>query len=187
LNHKVSCFLFYNENNFLGTIAKGLKTVFVNRENRDDKNSVLQSIQERANLIKEGKSYPQILVFPEGTTTNGDYIISFKKGAFFTHFPVQIVCLKYKKRYFNVAYDVLDYYVYLLVFLQLKNELEVIILDVYYPSEDEKNWEVFAQNVKTVMVKALNVQSSNSGFEDQKEYYQRVRMALQKKNQKKEN
>ena len=168
-------------NYFLGTIAKGLQSVFVARDNRDDKNSVLHSIEERTKLIQEGKLYPQIIIFPEGTTTNGKYLISFKKGAFFTKSPVQVVCLKYKKRYFSVAYDVLDTYVYLLVFLQLRNDLKVMIFDVYYPSEAESNWEVYAKNVKTLMMKALKVESSESGFEEQKEYYSIVRDIINKK------
>lgn len=123
------------------------------------------------------------MIFPEGTTTNGKYLISFKKGAFFTNSPLQIVCLKYKQRYFNVAYDVLDSYVFLLVFLQLKNQLKVIRFDVYYPSEAESNWELYARNVKTVMIKALKIENSESGFEEQKEYYTKIRAILNKKNE----
>jgi lysophosphatidylcholine acyltransferase / lyso-PAF acetyltransferase len=33
--------------------------------------------------------YPQILIFPEGTTTNGSALISFKNGAFYPSKPVQ--------------------------------------------------------------------------------------------------
>ena len=80
-----------------------------------------------------------------------------------------------------MAYDVLDTYVYLLVFLQLRNDLKVMIFDVYYPSEAESNWEVYAKNVKTLMMKALKVESSESGFEEQKEYYSIVRDIINKK------
>jgi lysophosphatidylcholine acyltransferase/lyso-PAF acetyltransferase len=42
----------------------------------------LNKIIERSKLIKDGKVFPPVMIFPEGTTTNGKYLISFKKGAF---------------------------------------------------------------------------------------------------------
>ena len=37
-----------------------------------------------------------MLVFPEGATTNGDYLIKFKKGPFSGLNSVQPVIIKYK-------------------------------------------------------------------------------------------
>ena len=59
----------------------------------------MELIKQRCDLIMEGKKFPSILIFPEGTTTNGKYIITFKKGAFTHMFPVKIFCLKYDTRY----------------------------------------------------------------------------------------
>ena len=41
----------------------------------------------------------------EGTTTNGDYLISFKKGAFDIKEPIKIFCFKYENRHFNPGLD----------------------------------------------------------------------------------
>jgi len=37
---------------------------------------------------KEDERYPMIAIAPEGTTSNGDQLISFKKGAFINMNPI---------------------------------------------------------------------------------------------------
>jgi len=44
-------------------------------------------------------------VIAEGTTTNGDYLIPFKTGAFIAKAPVQPVILRYPYRRFNPAWE----------------------------------------------------------------------------------
>lgn len=41
----------------------------------------------------------------EGTTTNGDYLLPFKTGAFLAKAPVQPVILRYPYKRFNAAWD----------------------------------------------------------------------------------
>jgi len=73
----------------VGVIAKGIQTLFVEREKREQKDAIMSQITQRINDLKEKPgSFPQILIYPEGTTTNGDYLISFKKGAFVNLAPV---------------------------------------------------------------------------------------------------
>lgn len=38
-----------------------------------------------------------ILLFPEGTTTNGDFLLPFKTGAFLAGLPLRPVVIKYGK------------------------------------------------------------------------------------------
>lgn len=44
---------------------------------------------------EEGPHRRPILLFPEGTTTNGDYLLPFRTGAFIAGVPVQPTILKY--------------------------------------------------------------------------------------------
>ena len=68
----------------------------------------MQLIRHRCDQIMEGKKFPSLMIFPEGTTTNGKYLISFKKGAFMNMFPIKIFCIKYDVRNFNPALDTID-------------------------------------------------------------------------------
>jgi len=88
-----------------GKSAKGLQCVFFTRENEKDRLGVLDLIKNRANNILNGRIFPPIHIFPEGTTSNGRYIIGFKKGAFEPFMPMKIYCLKYDVRNFSPSLD----------------------------------------------------------------------------------
>jgi hypothetical protein len=50
-----------------------------------------------------------IQIFPEGTTTNGEYMLRFHLGAFLTGFPVQIAAIRWHlwgscRKYSNISY-----------------------------------------------------------------------------------
>lgn len=167
---------------FIGIIAIGLQSLFVDRNNRTDKEAIISTIRERTSLIKSGKNYPKILIFPEGTTTNGKYMISFKKGAFVTMDPIKIICLKYHERTFALSYDVIgDIYCLVFPFCQFYNRLTVTEFDVFDPeylgpfTGEQKAWAVYASKVKEVMRRCLGVPNSEAGFEDKQVYYKEVR------------
>lgn len=48
--------------------------------------------------------YPRVLLFPEGTTTNGRVIISFQLGAFIPGFPIQPVVVRYPHIHFDQSW-----------------------------------------------------------------------------------
>ena len=164
----------------IGVIAVGLQSLFVNRNSRNDKDAIINTIRERTNLIKSGKNYPKILIFPEGTTTNGKYLISFKKGAFMTMNPIKIICMKYHERNFALSYDVIgDFYCLIFPFCLFYNRLTVTEFDVFDPEylglRGEDDWVVYANKVKEVMRKCLGVPNSEAGFEDKQIYYKEIK------------
>lgn len=55
--------------------------------------------------IKEGKKKLPIMIFPEGTTNNGQYLLKFKKGAFMHHNPMKVVMLMYDNKNFSPFWD----------------------------------------------------------------------------------
>lgn len=49
-------------------------------------------------MIKKGKNFPAVAMFPEGTCTNGKYLLSFKKGAFESFSPIKIFYFRFFDR-----------------------------------------------------------------------------------------
>ncbi len=62
---------------------------------------MVEQLQERA-------AHPelnQVVVFPEGTTSNGRYLTHFHRGAFVPGAPVKPVVLRYPHTQFNPAWE----------------------------------------------------------------------------------
>lgn len=81
---------------FLGTSAKGINSIFIKRKNQEDRDNASIQIEERINDFnnkKEG-AYP-LIIFPEGTTSNGKGLLTFKNGAFQNMSPITAFSLKY--------------------------------------------------------------------------------------------
>lgn len=56
--------------------------------------------------IRELEKHEKIVIFPEGTTTNGQYLIHFTRGAFEVGIPVQPTVICYPFRHFSLAFEV---------------------------------------------------------------------------------
>lgn len=61
--------------------AVGILFISQENKNKDERKNALELIKERQIQAEEGKKNP-LVIYPEGGTTNGEYIIKFKKGAF---------------------------------------------------------------------------------------------------------
>uniref|UniRef100_A0A1J3EWZ3 Lysophospholipid acyltransferase LPEAT1 n=1 Tax=Noccaea caerulescens TaxID=107243 RepID=A0A1J3EWZ3_NOCCA len=158
----------------VGLISKCLGCVFVQREAKSpDFKGVSGTVNERVREAHRNKSAPTIMLFPEGTTTNGDYLLTFKTGAFLAGTPVLPVILKYPYERFSAAWDTISgarHIVFLLC--QFVNHLEVIRLPVYYPSQEEKDDpKLYASNVRRLMATEGNLILSDLGLGDKRIYH----------------
>ncbi|ETI57519.1 hypothetical protein F442_00206 [Phytophthora nicotianae P10297] len=114
-------------------------------------------------------SQPPLLVFPEGTTSNQTVVCKFKVGSFVSGVPCQPIVLRYPYKHFDMSWPpgVSGLYLALRVLCQVYNRLEVEILPAYYPSErEQRDPQLYANNVREVMAKALGVPTTNHAFED---------------------
>lgn len=69
--------------------------IYVKRENHSSRTQTIQDILDRA---KSTFDWPQIMIFPEGTCTNGQALIEFKPGAFYPGQSVQPVLIRYPNK-----------------------------------------------------------------------------------------
>ena len=78
---------------FLGTIMRFHQMVFVKRSNKASKDSTVETIGKRA---QNGAEWGRLIIFPEGTTSNGTSLLPFRRGSFMpgSH-SIQPVIIRY--------------------------------------------------------------------------------------------
>lgn len=76
-----------------GKLMEEIDVVFVDRSAHDSRKATLNAIQDHCNQWEPGKR--PLLIFPEGTTTNGEGLVEFKKGSFIPGKPVRPVLIVY--------------------------------------------------------------------------------------------
>jgi len=140
--------------------------VLVHRSDTNSRQNTIKQISERA----EGEGWQQVLIFPEGTCTNRQCLITFRLGAFHPCVPVQPVIIRYDNNIDTITWTwegigAVRSIVYSLCQFYCKCSIEY--LDPYVPSEEEKkNPILFANNVRRVMADKLGVETTDSNYYD---------------------
>uniref|UniRef100_A0A0G4FKK9 Phospholipid/glycerol acyltransferase domain-containing protein n=1 Tax=Chromera velia CCMP2878 TaxID=1169474 RepID=A0A0G4FKK9_9ALVE len=100
---------------FVGAVVDALDCVLVERVEAADREAarrkVIQRVQDESGTFRP--SQRPLVVFPEGTSSNGLDLIPFKTGAFEALQPVTPVVLHFPFSHFNPAYEILPTSVYL--------------------------------------------------------------------------
>uniref|UniRef100_A0A4W3JVT0 Lysophosphatidylcholine acyltransferase 2 n=1 Tax=Callorhinchus milii TaxID=7868 RepID=A0A4W3JVT0_CALMI len=133
---------------FFGSCLRCIQPVLVSRLDPDSKKKTVEEITKRA--TSQGK-WPQLLIFPEGTCTNGTCLITFKSGAFIPGVPVQPVVIRYPNR---IVSCLVSFYF---------NSF----LPVHVPTQAEiKDCFMFANRVRATMATHLELPVTDHTFED---------------------
>lgn len=146
----------------IGALLEFNQSVLVNRKDPESRKNAVAQLNER---LSSNGYWPQMLMFPEGTTTNGQELIKFKRGAFLAGVPVQPVLLRYPNQLDTVRWTYkgttwLETMWYTTT--QPYTNVTVEFLPVYNPSEEEKNdSNLYADNVQKLMAAALGVPATD--------------------------
>uniref|UniRef100_A0A8P4K673 Lysophosphatidylcholine acyltransferase 1 n=1 Tax=Dicentrarchus labrax TaxID=13489 RepID=A0A8P4K673_DICLA len=147
-----------------GTLISYIRPVFVFRSDQDSRRKTVEEIKRRA---RSGGEWPQIMIFPEGTCTNRSGLILFKAGAFIPGLPVQPVVLRYPNKLTKQILLSSRFKILWLTLCQPHNPMEIEYLPIYTPSDEEKeNPALFADNVRKLMAKALQLPLTDLSFDD---------------------
>ncbi|CAI9771428.1 unnamed protein product [Fraxinus pennsylvanica] len=158
----------------IGLISKCLGCIYVQRESKSSNfKGVSGVVNDRIWEAHQNKFAPKMMLFPEGTTTNGDYILPFKTGAFLAKAPVLPVILRYPYQRFSPAWDSMSGARHVLLLLcQFVNYMEVTQLPVYYPSQQEKDDpKLYAENVRRLMAHEGNLILTDIGLAEKRVYH----------------
>ena len=77
-----------------GSLGPILQCILLDRTNKKERENVLSLIVERIAQANKGEM-PGLCMYPEGTTSNGEQLLTFKKGAFYGQHPMKVTCIKY--------------------------------------------------------------------------------------------
>ncbi|MFS7911614.1 putative plasmalogen synthase [Helianthus anomalus] len=168
----------------VGLISKCLGCVYVQRESKSSSTKGVSAVvNERIQEAHKDKSAPMMMLFPEGTTTNGDYILPFKTGAFLAKTPVLPVILKYPYERFSPAWESISGARHVILLLcQFVNYMTVTRLPVYYPSQEEKdNPKLYAENVRRLMAREGKLIISDIGLAEKRVYHAALNGRLRQK------
>lgn len=148
----------------MGNLGNIVDSIYLPRGTDDTKRAqALEAIKDRQDLIESTGDYTQLLIFPEGATSNGTSLLTFKKGAFIAEKTVTPVVMKFSVNTsaVNPAYDVIE--LLPLAIMQLSWScitVDLIQLPDFQPNEflfekhanqGAERWNVFAWAVRTVM------------------------------------
>ena len=164
-----------------GPIAKGLNSVFVNRNNTESKEHTLKQIIERQKEIMEGKPVMPFMIFPEGTTSSGRHLLQFKRGAFYSLLPVKpnIILPNLNNEFHLGCGDTNVGINYGRTLTNLYVQTEFIELPIMTPNEymynnfssfGKEKWEIYKEVAREIMCILGDFQKSDSEFIDSKRY-----------------
>lgn len=160
--------------------------IYINRDDQEQRENILKKILDRCKLVEEGKMRP-LLIFPEGTTTNGRALMKFKKGAFFPEKPFYVYSMLYSKSpdfipCYNLIHPGYSFFIFICKFV---NRMEYLRFD--QPIDplwilqkhgrapgQEDNWEIIAEETKNLMCFAFGFDNDNSSFQEKKEFDKKV-------------
>jgi lysophosphatidylcholine acyltransferase/lyso-PAF acetyltransferase len=171
---------------FIGITSIAMGCLFVDREKGSGGKEVVKEnlgvaaqVKERMTQVSSGvgQNRRPILLFPEGTTTNGNFLLPFRTGAFIAGVPVQPTIIKYGPSRVSPAWETIGGIWH--IFLMLANPLHSVTvyeLPVYMPSEEEKQSpRLFADNVRKVMLKYSALTAHDAGFDDKRVFHAALR------------
>ncbi|XP_074263238.1 lysophospholipid acyltransferase LPEAT2 isoform X2 [Silene latifolia] len=149
---------------FVGTIIRAMQVIYVNRFLPASRKNAISEIKRKASCDR----FPRVLLFPEGTTTNGRFLLSFQMGAFIPGYPIQPVVVRYPYVHFDQSWGNISLAKLMFrMFTQFHNFMEVEYLPVVEPLRSPKeNVSQFAERTANAMASALNVLQTSYGYGD---------------------
>ncbi|XP_024961987.1 lysophospholipid acyltransferase LPEAT2-like isoform X5 [Cynara cardunculus var. scolymus] len=141
-----------------------MQVIYVNRFSHQSRKNAVNEIKRKASSNR----FPRLLLFPEGTTTNGRLLISFQHGAFIPGYPIQPVVVRYPHVHFDQSWGHIALATLMFrMFTQFHNFMEVEYLPVVSPSEHHKESAArFAEKTGRAMARSLNVVQTSHSYVD---------------------
>ena len=166
-----------------GDIARDIGGLFVERENEESRKQSFQKTVNRQKDFYQKKIFNDLLIFPEGTTSNNQYIVKFKRGVFYSFLPLKPMIMHIDKTApFHLCSNVTNLFLHVLrCFCCFSNRMYYCQLPIIKPTQymidnyshlGKEKWEVYASVVKHMYAEIGGFKLSDLGHRDKDEYYE---------------
>ena len=165
---------------FINTCCISAQCIFVDFSSRENRQRVAEQIQERQRQCEENPDLVPLIIHVEGGTTNGRYLINFKKGAFASLRSIQPVVHKYHSSFQSASSGVLDGLPhYMINGSNFFTTIERVELPVFRPNdyffehhqqEGEEKWQTYLRVVRSLMSEHGDLPLSDLSIEDKTAY-----------------
>ncbi len=156
---------------FFGWFAKLLQAILIDRISKESRANTIKLLKERVELIQNKRNYRKLVIYVEGTTSNGKGLLDFKKGAFVLDTPLFVEGLKYKGRISN-AYAISTFPDNSIgICLNFYNSLTIYTLDqLVYKKKKEMSWEEYSHEVRMLMCNEFGFKDFGGDYKDSQEF-----------------
>ena len=174
------------EISILGNVTKYFVPISVTRSDPDSRKATIDAIKKRIwqrekyyQKLERGENveddpdalnWPTLFSFPEGSVSNGKYLMNFKYGAFIPGLTVQPITVKHFNRMHTLTWTWIGPSLFKILWLtlcQFQTTTVITILPSYTPSAQEKSdAKLFAKNVQAVLAESLGVEAIDVDFND---------------------
>lgn len=148
-------------------VLAGLEVGYVERQaTKEQREAAIEEIIQRQKLIESDMAQKQMMIYPEGTQSNGEFLMPFKRGAFAGLNSVIPVVMSYDNPAYRAnAWESLgfkDHLVITLMGFSLWSTCTVHQLPPFMPNEylfkthadkGSSEWEIYAWAVRDAMSK----------------------------------
>ena len=148
----------------IGWHCTARQSIYLNREDNKDRDKVLENIRKRCERVRQHGDVAPLMIFPEGTVTNGRTLMSFKKGPFVNGDPIKIYVVKYNTDSQMAAsiININPLFAFIINVTQFWNTLELMEYEDHFDpewvykkyglkKEDPHAWEKVASETKKLM------------------------------------
>ena len=153
--------------------ARFLGCIFVDRTDPASRAKARSAIQARSSGKAAG---PPLVIFPEGTTSNGLSLLAFERGAFVGGHPVSPLAISYPKGQHKP--DALFSMETVFAIMRPVNRMHVTFLPRYIPSyAEQQDAALYAEHVRVTIARCLDVPLSPLTYRDGLHRFRRERAA----------
>jgi lysophosphatidylcholine acyltransferase / lyso-PAF acetyltransferase len=162
----------------IGPISRAMSCLYVDRATQGQGIASLVRDRMQATYNGDMPGARPMLLFPEGTTTNGNYLLPFRTGAFIAGVPLQPIVLQYHHSgRVSPCWESISAAKHIFLMLcEPFHSVTLYQLPVYLPNEGEMaDPKMYAANVRQVMRQFAGLKDASATFLDKLRYHSYLR------------